>query len=79
MVALDVESVSPQLDDVADVDFLDSRQFEMLCVGVGYRLTSDSPPETGGNTSRIPPTTAPTRSSNSWPPGTGRTPTGRTT
>lgn len=45
-VALDIETVSPQVDSVADVDFLDSRQFEILCVGVAHRLTPDSPHET---------------------------------
>ncbi|WP_435186729.1 hypothetical protein [Halobellus sp. EA9] len=41
-VALDIETVSPGSNDGTDVDFLDSRDFEVLCVGLGHRLSPNS-------------------------------------
>lgn len=45
-VAIDIETISPSSDDVTDVDFLDSRDFEILCVGLGHRLSPNSEIET---------------------------------
>lgn len=41
-VALDIETISPDLDDTTDVDFLSSRDFELLCVGLAHRLSPTS-------------------------------------
>lgn len=41
-VALDIETVSPNLGDGETVDFMDSRDFQLVAVGVGHRLTPDS-------------------------------------
>ena len=45
-VALDIETISPDVTDSTEVDFLNSRHFGLLCVGVGYRETPTSVPET---------------------------------
>ena len=44
-VALDIETISPDVDEPTGVDFLNSRHFELLCIGVGYRETPTSEPE----------------------------------
>lgn len=44
-VAIDIETISPNSDDGTDIDFLDSRSFELLCVGLGHRLSPESTPE----------------------------------
>lgn len=36
-VALDIETISPQVDSTRSVDFLNSRDFEVVAVGVGTR------------------------------------------
>ncbi|WP_459192054.1 hypothetical protein [Halosimplex sp. J119] len=41
-VAIDIETISPTSENVTDVDFLDSRDFELLCVGLGHRLSTNS-------------------------------------
>lgn len=41
-IAIDIETISPNSDDVTDVDFLDSRDFEVLCVGLGHRVSPTS-------------------------------------
>ncbi|WP_135304211.1 3'-5' exonuclease family protein [Haloarcula amylovorans] len=45
-IALDIETISPHLDSGDDVDFLDSRDFRLLAIGVGYRETPHSDIET---------------------------------
>lgn len=44
-VAIDIETISPGVDESTEVDFLNSREFELLCVGLGYRATPTSEPE----------------------------------
>ena len=44
-VALDIETISPGVDESTEVDFLNSRHFELLCVGAGYREVPTSKPE----------------------------------
>ena len=41
-VALDIETISPGSDATTNVDFLSSRDFEILCVGLGHRLSPTS-------------------------------------
>lgn len=41
-IGLDIETISPGLDDASSVDFLDSRDFEVLGVGLAYRPSPDS-------------------------------------
>lgn len=41
-IALDIETISPGMDDAGDVDFLDSRDFELLAIGVAHRCSPTS-------------------------------------
>lgn len=41
-VALDIETISPGMDNTGDVDFLNSRDFEVVAVGVAHRRSPNS-------------------------------------
>lgn len=45
-LAIDVETISPEIDEREVVDTLASREIELLCIGVGHRASPDSEIET---------------------------------